>query len=83
MLSYISSFGALLLLISSARGQEWPANRTLSIGYVSVPSSVAVSESRLTMLQVMFPGFEPLDVFGPLEILFWVNNGTPPSKSLD
>ncbi|KAF2249086.1 class I glutamine amidotransferase-like protein [Trematosphaeria pertusa] len=25
------------------------------------------------MLQVMFPGFEPLDVFGPLEILFWMS----------
>lgn len=51
------------------------ANRTLSIGYVreSEPEQQNIIDSPLTETQILYHGFEPLDVFGPMEFLFSVS----------
>jgi hypothetical protein len=54
---------------------DFNRRRTLSIGIVCSPRFFHTATSDMlihTPRQVVFPGFEPLDVFGPLEIFFSV-----------
>jgi len=51
--------------------------RTYSIGFVSYLSKyyeLAMSSTNFNSLQVVFPGWEPLDVFGPMELLYSVSS---------
>lgn len=55
-----------------ARVQD-DSDKPLSIGYVRSPisnSSLLPSTNQPPFFQIVFPGFEPLDIWGPMEILF-------------
>jgi len=73
--------GALHSQVTSNPTSEQLANqkRSFSIGYVSYWMSFTLQYRKHLFLKicpdmkkVVFPGWEPLDVFGPLEILFQV-----------
>lgn len=75
-LSILPALVALLSLVSPGGAFNLGAKRVkndkpLSIGYVrSLTSTYPQTTFTNHKLQIVFPGFEPLDIWGPMEILF-------------
>ena len=80
---FVLTWGGLVRSQSERGGADTSkSTRSMSLGIVSADSSVSFrgSETAANMwYKVVFPGYEPLDVWGPLDMFYGVSHLTKPN----